>query len=51
MGLDCVTDLPVEATPTESVVNLCSQVDEVIRSGVLPPDLDRYLAVVVAIIG
>ena len=49
--LDAVIDLPVDATPDECVEALRRQVDEAIRSGGLPADLERYLVNVVATIG
>ncbi len=51
VALDAVIDLPVDATPDECVEALRKQVDEAIRAGGLPPELDRYLAQVVATIG
>ena len=49
--LDAVIDLPVDATPDECVEALRGQVDEAIRTGGPPPELERYLANVVATIG
>ena len=49
--LDAVIDLPVDATPDECVEALRRQVDEAIRAGGLPPELEWYLAHVVATIG
>jgi hypothetical protein len=51
VSLDAVIDLPVDATPDECLEALRSQVDEAIRAGGLPPDLERYLGNVVATIG
>jgi CRP-like cAMP-binding protein len=49
--LDAVVGLPEEATPDECVEALRAQVDEAIRAGGLPPELERQLATVVATIG
>jgi hypothetical protein len=46
-----VIGLPADATPDECVEALRSQVDEAIRVGGLPPDLERYLDTIVATIG
>lgn len=51
VALDAVIGLPDEATPAECVEALRAQVDEAIRTGGLPPDLERYLGNVVATIG
>lgn len=50
-ALDAVIDLPDDATPTECVEALRSQVDEAIRAGGLPAELTRHLAQIVATIG
>lgn len=50
-SLDAVIDLPDDATPTECVEALRTQVDEAVRAGGLPPDLERYLRHVVETIG
>jgi len=49
--LDAVIGLPEEATPAECVDALRRQVDEAVRAGGLPPDLERHLGGVVATIG
>ena len=49
--LDAVIDLPIDATPDECVEALRRQVDEAIQAGGLPPELERYLAHIVATIG
>ena len=51
VSLDAVIDLPVDATPDECLEALRDQVDEAIRAGGLPADLERYLGNVVATIG
>jgi CRP-like cAMP-binding protein len=51
VALDAVIDLPTDATPDECVEALRSQVDEAIRAGGLPPELERYLTTIVATIG
>ncbi|MFM8804090.1 MAG: cyclic nucleotide-binding domain-containing protein, partial [Planctomycetia bacterium] len=51
VALDAVVGLPEEATPAECVEALRSQVDEAIRAGGLPPELERSLANVVTTIG
>lgn len=51
VALDKVIDLVESATPAECVEALRGQVDDVARSGNLPPDLEQYLANVVATIG
>jgi len=51
VSLDAVIDLPVDATPDECVEALRRQVDNAIRSGGLPPELERYLVNVVETIG
>jgi len=51
VALDAVIGLPDDATPTECVEALRQQVDEAIRAGGLPPELEAYLADVVATIG
>jgi len=51
VALDAVIDLPVDATPDECVEALRRQVDEAVQAGGLPPELERYLAQVVATIG
>jgi CRP-like cAMP-binding protein len=50
-SLDAVIDLPDDATPAECVEALRTQVDEAVRTGGLPPDLERHLLKVVATIG
>jgi CRP-like cAMP-binding protein len=49
--LDAVIGLPADATPDECVEALRSQVDEAIRAGGLPQELERYLDNIVATIG
>jgi len=49
--LDQVIGLPDDVTPDECVEALRLQVDEAIRAGGLPPDLEAYLENVVATIG
>lgn len=49
--VDAVIDLPVDATPDECIEARRTQVDEAIRAGGLPPQLQRYPANVVATIG
>lgn len=49
--LDRVIDLPDHATPAECVEALRTQIDEAIRAGGLPSDLERHLARIVATIG
>ncbi len=49
--LDRVIGLPDDATPDECVEALRLQVDEATQAGGLPPDLEAYLANVVATIG
>lgn len=51
VALDAVIDLSEEATPTECVEALRTQVDAAIKAGGLPPDLERHLGHVVATIG
>jgi site-specific recombinase XerD len=51
VGLDAVVDLPDDATPTECVEALRKQIDEAVRAGGLPADLERYLRDVVVTIG
>ena len=51
VALDAVIGLPDEATPAECVEALRQQVDEAIRAGGLPAELETYLANVVATIG
>jgi CRP-like cAMP-binding protein len=51
VALDAVIGLPDEATPAECVDALRQQVDEAIRAGSLPAELETYLANVVATIG
>jgi CRP-like cAMP-binding protein len=51
VALDAVVGLPDDATPADCVDALRKQVDEVIRAGSLPADLERYLGTVVATIG
>lgn len=51
VALDGVIDLPDEATPAECVEALRKQVDEKIRRGGLPPDLEQLLRHMVATIG
>jgi CRP-like cAMP-binding protein len=51
VALDAVIGLPTDATPDECVEALRSQVDEAIRAGGLPPELERYLDNIVATIG
>ena len=51
VSLDAVIDLPEHATSMECVEALRRQVDRVIASGGLSPDLVRYLQQVVATIG
>ena len=51
VALDAVIGLPDDATPAECVEALRQQVDEAIRAGGLPPELEAYLADVVATIG
>jgi len=51
VALDVVIGLPEQATPDECVEALRTQVDEAIRAGGLPPELERHLATVVATIG
>jgi hypothetical protein len=46
-----VIDLPDDATPAECVEALRAQVDEAVRGGGLPVNLERYLRDVVATIG
>jgi CRP-like cAMP-binding protein len=50
-SLDAVIDLPDDATPAECVEALRAQVDEAVRGGGLPVNLERYLRDVVATIG
>ena len=49
--LDRVIDLADEATPAECVEALRTQIDQAIRGGGLPPDLERHLGGIVATIG
>ncbi len=51
VSLDAVIDLPDDATPAECVEALRTQVDEAVRAGGLPADLEQYLRNVVATIG
>ncbi len=51
VALDVVIGLPEQATPDECVEALRTQVDEAIRAGGLPPELEQHLAAVVATIG
>jgi len=51
VALDAVIGLPEEAAPDECVEALRSQVDEAMRAGDLPPELQRSLRHVVATIG
>jgi CRP-like cAMP-binding protein len=51
VALDAVVGLPDDATPADCVDALRKQVDEVIRHGSLPADLERHLGTVVATIG
>lgn len=51
VNLDGVIGLPDDATPAECVEALRKQVDEAIRAGGLPPELERSLGTVVATIG
>jgi len=51
VALDAVIGLPDEATPAECVDALRQQVDEAIRAGGLPAELETCLANVVATIG
>ena len=51
VSLDAVIDLPDEATPAECVEALRRQVDDAIRAGNLPGDLERYLEQIVTTIG
>lgn len=49
--IDRVIDLADDATPAECVEALRTQIDEAIRGGGLPPDLERHLGRIVATIG
>ena len=51
VALDKVVDVADDATPAECVDTLRRQVNEVIRAGGLPSDLERHLGQVVATIG
>jgi hypothetical protein len=51
VALDAVVGLPDDATPADCIDALRKQVDEVIRHGSLPADLERHLGTVVATIG
>lgn len=51
VALDAVIGLPDDATAAECVETLRAQVDEAIRSGGLPADIERYLGHIVATIG
>jgi len=51
VALDAVVGLPDDATPADCVDALRKQVDEVIRVGGLPADLERHLGTVVATMG
>jgi CRP-like cAMP-binding protein len=51
VSLDAVVGLADEATPAECVEALRKQVDEAVRAGGLPADLERSLEQVVATIG
>jgi CRP-like cAMP-binding protein len=51
VALDAVVGLPDDATPADCVDALRKQVDEVVRNGSLPADLERHLGTVVATIG
>jgi len=51
VSLDAVIGLPDDATPAECVEALRKQVDDKIRGGGLPPDLERFLGHIVATIG
>lgn len=50
-SLDAIIGLPDDATPAECVEALRTQVDEAVRAGGLPADLERYLRDVVVTIG
>jgi hypothetical protein len=50
-SLEKITDLPNDATHAECVEALRTQVDEAVRAGGLPPDLERHLLKVVVTIG
>jgi len=51
VALDAVVGLPDDATPADCVDALRKQVDEVVRHGSLPANLERHLGTVVATIG